>query len=146
MWYYNKKTFSNDMIPEGAIGFIYMMRLQVDGITKFYIGKKLFYSTRKVKFGKKELALRTDKRLKNYKEVSTLNYQNYYSSNATIKEAHKKGEVITRVILKICYSKIELTYQEVRYQFKMDVLETDIYLNDNILGKFFKNGKISKIL
>jgi hypothetical protein len=34
----------------------------------------------------------------------------------------------------------------VRYQFKMDVLETDIYLNDNILGKFFKNGKISKIL
>lgn len=146
MWYYNKKTFSDDMIPEGAIGFIYMMRLQVDGITKFYIGKKLFYSTRKVKFGKKELALRTDKRLKNYKEVSTLNYQNYYSSNATIKEAHKKGEVITRVILKICYSKIELTYQEARYQFKMDVLETDIYLNDNILGKFFKNGKISKIL
>ena len=146
MWYYNKKTFSDDMIPEGAVGFVYMMRLQVDGVTKFYIGKKLFYSTRKVKLGKKELALRTDKRLKNYKEVSTLNYQNYYSSNATIKEAHKNGEVITRVILKICYSKIELTYQEVRYQFKMDVLETDMYLNDNILGKFFKNGKISKIL
>jgi hypothetical protein len=146
MWYYNKKTFSDDMIPEGAVGFVYMMRLQVDGVTKFYIGKKLFYSTRKVKLGKKEMALRTDKRLKNYKEVSTLNYQNYYSSNATIKEAHKKGEVITRVILKICYSKIELTYQEVRYQFKMDVLETDMYLNDNILGKFFKNGKISKIL
>jgi hypothetical protein len=146
MWYYNKKTFSDDMIPEGAVGFVYMMRLQIDGVTKFYIGKKLFYSTRKVKLGKKEMALRTDKRLKNYKEVSTLNYQNYYSSNATIKEAHKKGEVITRVILKICYSKIELTYQEVRYQFKMDVLETDMYLNDNILGKFFKNGKISKIL
>jgi hypothetical protein len=146
MWYYNKKAFTDAMIPEGAVGFVYMMRLQVDGVTKFYIGKKLFYSTRKVKLGKKEMALRTDKRLKNYKEVSTLNYQNYYSSNVTIKEAYKKGETITRVILKICYSKIELTYQEVRYQFKMDVLETDLYLNDNILGKFFKNGKISKIL
>jgi hypothetical protein len=146
MWYYNKKAFSDDMIPEGAVGFIYMMRLQVNGVTKFYIGKKLFYSTQKVKFGKKAEALRTDKRLKNYKEVRKLSYQNYYSSNATIKEARKKGEVITRVMLKICYSKMELTYQEVRYQFKMDVLETDVYLNDNILGKFFKNEKVSKIL
>lgn len=148
MWYYNKQKFTDEMIPEGAVGFVYIMKLNIDGISKFYIGKKLFHSTRKIKLGKKEEALRTDKRKKDYKEVVKLDYQNYYSSNAVIKEAHKKGVPVTRVILKICFSKLELTYQEVRHQFKMDVLETDTYLNDNILGKFYKskNEKIQKIL
>jgi hypothetical protein len=146
MWYYNKKVFTDDMIPEGAVGFVYIMKLEVGAENKFYIGKKLFHSTRKVKLGKKEELLRTDKRRKTYKEVVKLDYQNYYSSNATIKEAHKNGKKITRVILKICYSKLEMTYQEVRHQFKMDVLETNTYLNDNILGKFFKNEKVQKTL
>jgi hypothetical protein len=134
------------MIPEGAVGFVYIMKLEVGAETKFYIGKKLFHSTRKIKLGKKEELLRTDKRRKTYKEVVKLDYQNYYSSNATIKEAYKNKKKITRVILKICYSKLEMTYQEVKYQFKMDVLETNTYLNDNILGKFFKNEKVQKIL
>jgi hypothetical protein len=148
MWYYNRKPFDKELIPEGAVGFIYVMRLTIDGEEKLYIGKKAFYSVQKIKLGKKEEALRTDKRLKQYKVVSKLNYENYYSSNAKIKEAVKNKVPVMRVILKICYSKTELTYEEVKYQFKFDVLGSDRFLNDNILGKFYRKGneKISKIL
>ena len=38
----------------------------------------------------------------------------------------------------ICYSQMELTYQEVKHQFKYEVLEKDEYLNQNILGRFYK--------
>ena len=44
-------------------------------------------------------------------------------------------------MIKICYSKIELTYQETKYLFKYNVLEDDTYLNGNILGRFYK-GKL----
>lgn len=147
MWYYNRKTFTSDLIPEGAVGFVYIMKVILDGQTKFYIGKKNFYANRKVKFGKKEEALRTDKRKKAYKIVSKLDYENYYSSNETLKDARKKGIEIKRVILKICFSKIDMTYYETKYLFNMDALESDSYLNDNILGKFFKrNEKVQEVL
>jgi uncharacterized protein YqgQ len=38
----------------------------------------------------------------------------------------------------ICYSAMELTYQEVKHQFKYEVLEKEEYLNANILGRFYK--------
>jgi hypothetical protein len=148
MWYYNHKPFTDELIPEGAVGFIYVMRLVLEGQTKLYIGKKAFCSVQKIKLGKKEEALRTDKRLKTYKVVRKLNYANYYSSNATIKEAVKNRIPVERLILKICFSRMEMTYEEVRHQFRFDVLESNKYLNDNILGKFYRNGneKISEVL
>jgi len=132
------KTFTDDMIPEGAHGFVYLMIVIIDGQLKIYIGKKNFYSNRKKKFGKKALAAITDKRHKKYEMIKKLSYQNYYSSNETIKQAHKDGVDIERHILKICYSKAELTYEEVKAQFKFEVLEDERYLNSNILGKFYK--------
>jgi len=139
--YHNDKKpveFTDDMIPEGAYGFIYQMTVEIDGGFKYYIGKKNFYSNRKKKFGKKALAAMTDKRQKKYEIVKKLSYQNYYSSNEVIKQAHKEGVNIDRHILKICYSKAELTYEEVKAQFKNEVLEDERCLNSNILGKFYK--------
>ena len=49
--------------------------------------------------------------------------------------------LIQRTILKICFSKTELTYQEVKHQFELGVLENDMYLNGNILGRFYKQKK-----
>jgi uncharacterized protein YqgQ len=46
--------------------------------------------------------------------------------------------MIKREILLICYSATELTYQEVKHQFKYEVLEKENYLNANILGRFYK--------
>jgi hypothetical protein len=136
MWVYNNVEFTNEMIPDGAVGFIYEMSVIIDGKSYRYIGKKNFYSNTKVKLGKK--AMPTDKRLKTYKRVSKLAYEKYYSSNDVLKKAHKDGYVIKREILMICFSNQELTYQEAKYLFCNDVLSREEFLNSNILGKFYK--------
>ena len=136
------KPFNDDMIPKGAVGFVYMMNYKAkDGVMYSYIGKKNFYSKRKKKFGKKALAAMTDKRAKKYETVVKLDYENYFSSNKELKQAYKDGKMIYRTILKICFSKASLTYEETKAQFKYEVLERDYYLNGNILGRFYK-GKI----
>lgn len=142
-WLYEREEFTNNMIPEGAHGFVYGMSVLIDGETKLYIGKKNFYANRNVKLGKKALDARTDKRASKKKLVRKLSYQNYFSSNETLKQAKKDGLDIRRVIMKICYSKMELTYEEVACMFKLDVLDNTQYLNTNILGKFYR-GKIRK--
>ena len=137
-----REPFKKSMIPESAVGFVYKMNYKDDdGQYYSYIGKKNFYSRRKKKFGKKALAAVTDKRTKKYEMVTKLDYEDYFSSNKQLKQAHKDGKMIHRTILKICFTKAELTYQETKYQFKYEVLEKDWYLNGNILGRFYK-GKI----
>lgn len=135
-WIYQLKEFTEEMIPEGAVGFVYQMDVILDGRRMSYIGKKNFFADVKTKLSKK--AMPTDKRLKTYKRVRKTVYQNYYSSNEKLKVAHKAGVQIKRTILKICYSKTELSYQEVKYQFMCEVLEKDFWLNANILGRFYK--------
>jgi hypothetical protein len=138
-WTYNGVEFTEFMIPEGAVGFVYMMTAVIDGKSVAYVGKKNFFAKIKRPLGKKALAMSTDKRLKKYSRVIKPDYMNYYSSNKTLKDAHKAGVVIKREILMICYSQMELTYQEVKHQFKYEVLEKDEYLNANILGRFFRS-------
>jgi len=130
------KVFEPEMIPEGAIGFVYQMSAIINGKSLSYIGKKNFHSNTKKKLSKK--AMPTDKRKKGYVKVTKLAYENYYSSNDVLKAAHKKGITIQRKILRICYSKTELTYNEVKFQFGYQVLESDNFLNGNILGRFYK--------
>lgn len=128
--------FTEEMIPEKAVGFVYLMTAVVDGKFVKYIGKKNFYADVKTKLGKKEMP--TDKRLKQYKRVRKLTYKNYYSSNEVLKEHYNNDGKIERIIIEIAYSKIQLTYLEVKHQFINEVLEDESYLNNNILGKFYK--------
>ena len=138
-WIYKGKVFEDKDIPENALGFVYQMAVIINGKSYSYIGKKNFFSNTKTKLAKKNIS--TDKRLKKYKVVTKSAYQNYYSSNDVLKKAHKDGVLIQRTILKICYSKTELTYQEVKHQFELGVLENDMYLNGNKLGRFYKQKK-----
>ena len=137
-WIYNNIEFTETNIPEGAVGFVYHMSVILNGHVYAYIGKKNFFANIKKPLGKKALAMSTDKRLKKYTRELKPNFMNYYSSNQQLKEAHKAKCVIKREILMICYSAMELTYQEVKHQFKFEVLEKKGFLNGNILGKFFK--------
>lgn len=138
-WVYKGKEFDELCIPEGGIGFIYSMTAIIDGKSVAYIGKKNFFANIKKPMGKKALAMTTDKRLKKYTRELRPDFMKYYSSNKTLKEAHKAGVVIKREILMICYSAMELTYQEVKHQFKYEVLEKEEYLNANILGRFYRS-------
>jgi hypothetical protein len=138
-WIYKGKEFDEFCIPNGSIGFIYRMTAIIQNKSVAYIGKKNFFANVKKPIGKKALALVTDKRLKKYTRELKPNFENYYSSNQQLKEAHKAGCKIKREILVICYSAMELTYQEVKHQFKYEVLEKEEFLNGNILGKFFRS-------
>ena len=137
-WIYKGKVFTESDVPEGAIGFIYHMSVILNGHSYAYIGKKNFFANIKKPMGKKALAQTTDKRLKKYTRVIKPNFMAYHSSNQQLKEAHKAGCKIKREILMICYSATELTYQEVKHQFKYEVLEKEEFLTGNILGKFYK--------
>ena len=137
-WSYQGQDFESSMIPEGAEGFVYEMQAIIDGKLVRYIGKKNFYSVTKKRFGKKALSSMQDKRAKKYTIQKKLTYLDYYSSNAVLKDAHKAGIEIRRYMLKICFSKMELTYYETKFQFVRGVLECDEFLNGNILGRFYK--------
>jgi hypothetical protein len=137
-WIYQGKVFNELAIPEGAVGFIYIMSAIIDGKSVMYVGKKNFFANIKKPLGKKALAMSTDKRLKKYKRELKPDFMKYYSSNKVLKDAHKAGTPIKREILRICYSAMELTYQETKYQFVYEVLEKQEFLNGNILGRFYK--------
>jgi hypothetical protein len=137
-WLYQGQEFESSMIPEGAEGFVYEMQAIINGKLVRYIGKKNFYSTTKRRMGKRAVAQLQDKRSKRYTIQKKLSYLDYYSSNAELKAAHKAGIEIRRYIIKICFSKTELTYYETKYQFVRGVLESDEFLNGNILGRFYK--------
>ena len=91
----------------------------------------------KKKLGKKEKALWEGKgRPPIFKRVQKeSDWKTYYGSHAFIKDANK--EDLERKILQIAFNKKELTYLECKYQFVLEVLENKLYLNDNILGKFY---------
>ena len=125
MWFFQGKEFKTTDIPDNAHGFIYELSAVIDGKSVRYIGKK-------------EIAALTDKRVKKYTRVKKLAYEKYYGSNIVLKEAHAAGIPISRKIIQICFSKTELTYMECKYQFSMGVLESDEFLNGNILGRFYK--------
>lgn len=137
-WIYQGKEFDEFCIPDGAVGFVYIMSAIIDEKSVLYIGKKNFFANVKRPLGKKALAMSTDKRLKKYKRELKPDFMRYYSSNKILKEAHKNGVMIKREILRICYSSTELTYQETKHQFVYEVLEKSEYLNGNILGRFYK--------
>tara|TARA_B110000977_G_scaffold37407_1_gene50285 strand:- start:13539 stop:14003 length:465 start_codon:yes stop_codon:yes gene_type:complete len=138
-WTYNGKyiTELSDM-PDGTFGFIYKI---TNGKTdEFYIGKKQVVSIRKRRFGKKETAALTDKRMKKYEMIEKeSNWVNYRSSNTTVMSwFDSNNDNIELKILRFCTSKKSLTYYELQEQFAHDVLGDELSLNDNLLGKFFR--------
>jgi len=121
--------------PNDFVGFIYLIHFE-DG-TK-YIGKKNFFSHRKRNFGKKELALITDKRLKKYEIITKeSNWRSYTSSNKDVNEKIRNGENYIKEILCFARTKKHLTYLEESELYSRAVLWDKRYLNDNIAGRFF---------
>lgn len=126
-------------MPEGTIGFIYKITNVETG--EYYVGKKNVLSVRKRKFGKKEIAALTDKRMKHWEMVTKeSDWKTYRSSNDTVKKW--PNDVSKLEILRFCSSKKSLTYYELQEQFAHDVLSDELALNDNLLGKFFRKDLV----
>ena len=127
MWYYKGKRISKrEDLPKDAVGFVYKIYNKFED--KYYIGKKIL------------LNKRTRKPLKGYKrkrvDYVESNWFKYTGSNIETKDWEIKD--CYREIIYICYNKTMMTYYETLLQFKENVLESDKYINDNILGKFYK--------
>jgi hypothetical protein len=112
-WIYKGKIFDSDSIDDNY-GFVYIITNNINDMQ--YIGKKFFYSSRKVK-GKKKLV--------------ESDWKRYYGSNDRLKlDVQGFGkENFTREIIKLCKSKSECGYYEAKYQFETDCLLKEEYYN-----------------
>ena len=129
-WKFKGNIVTEENTPEGAIGFVYKIVHIPTG--KFYIGKKSLTQTRRLKPLKGKVRKRVVRKASDWEK--------YYSSNEWIKEQVKAGNAgdFEREIIQFCFSKKSLTYWEVWWQFKLDVLSDPQSINENLMGKFFR--------
>lgn len=147
MWKYkDKEVKSISDLPEQSYGFVYEVTYLPTG--KKYLGKKVLYFERNIEIGKRELQELKEERKKEgisgrppkkKKVIKESDWKTYYGSQKEIRELVKtsKPEDFKREILFPAKDKKHLTYLETKLLFSKSVLETEEYLNDNILGKFY---------
>ena len=124
-WRYKGKIFKET--PEEYEAFVYLLQFE-DGSK--YVGKKVFYSIRRVK-------VKGKMRRKVVKKES--DWKSYCSSSEVVKEKLAMGQkLVKRQIIHLCTTRGEATYFEIKEMFLRDVLCTTEYLNLNIAAKFFK--------
>ena len=146
---------SIDDMPDGTYGFIYKVIHKTSG--KKYIGKKVLYFERNKRLGKRALEALKEERAKKgikgrvplkQKVITESDWKDYYGSHAEIKKLLEKDGPMsfTKQILSYVKSKKELTYYECKELFINEVLERDNeYINDNILGKFYRKDFLNEI-
>lgn len=141
MWQYNQET--NFEIPENALGFIYQITNLLDD--RIYIGRKMLSSNRKTKLTKKDKLLVENKRKKFKRVIKETDWRDYWSSCDELKrDVQSLGQdKFKREILCFCDSKMDMTFRELYFQVKFEVLFTNSY-NGHIASKFFK-GKVKSI-
>ncbi len=137
-WYYQSlPVYSIEDLPnhENLHGFVYIIRDSVSN--KIYVGKKVLHHVRKTKISQRQKTL--TKTRKTYKQVvKESDWKDYYGScKELLADIKQYGpERFTRVILELCCSKKYLSYAELKWQIKLDVLLPGNY-NGNILGRYY---------
>jgi hypothetical protein len=137
-WQYKNQPINTiEDLPEHETihGFVYLIQ---DTVTfKPYVGKKVLRNIRKKKISQKiKKATKTRKTYeRTVKESDWIDY--YGSSKELLADIQKYGKQrFKRVILELCCTKKYLSYAEVAWQIKLDVLRQDTY-NGNILGRYY---------
>jgi hypothetical protein len=124
-WLYNNEPYNGHDV-KSYFGFVYLI---TDLMTnRKYIGRKYFWSLKKIKGKVKKSRVESD-------------WRDYYSSNDFIKNEAKKDPLrFKREILHLCESKGKTNFFEIHEQFLRKVLFSEEYYNDQINGKWFKTN------
>lgn len=128
MWFYNGKEFNPAEFDSSDLaGFVYLITDLNNG--KKYVGKKNLWSTRRLR------PLKGQKRRRVKKLES--DWRDYFGSNEEVKllVENEGKERFKREILRLCKSKGEMTYFEMKEQIDREVLFRDDYYNEFIGGK-----------
>jgi len=132
-WFYEGKPLTE--APIGYEGIIYVIYNRTKD--KKYVGRKSFYSYSKKKLTPAEKLLPENKR-KTFKITKTnTTWQSYTGSCSELNADIKAGDIIEKVVLRLCETRKEMTVWECKYIFCDCILEDWCY-NQNILGKLFK--------
>lgn len=127
-WLFNGIPFDDENIGN-SYGFVYVITNTESG--RKYIGRKYFYSKRKIK--------KLDKR----RTTSKSDWKEYYGSSEDLlcEIVHQGKEKFTREIISLHKTKGDVNVNEVKEQFRRNVLEDDTYINANINGKWRRPPK-----
>lgn len=158
-WIYEgKEILSTTDLPDSNqedFGFIYCIVLNYKGKSYEYYGKKNFFSVRtkrasakqikllgKSAFRRKKQKIGKDKGEWYYYEIARteMKWQEYNSSSKEVLEMIKDGAHYTKYIVQLVKEERMMNYYEAKSQFCSSVLEDSRFLNDNILGRFFKKN------
>jgi hypothetical protein len=129
MWHYNGKPF--DETPEEYQGFVYMITELDTGMK--YIGKKFFW--------KPKILPKTKTRKRRVRTRAESDWRKYFGSSKEVQLlVEEKGEDnYHREILKLCKTKGQCSYYEMKYQLEYDVLlKPDEYYNAFVGGKIHR--------
>ena len=145
-----KWIYKNNEVPDSKpnfFGFVYLIEYTDN---TFYIGKKSFYSMntlKPLKSGEQRLNGTFFNKIVNHKVVqmesvrTESNWRNYIGSSKKTKHLR----VRRKVMLQVYEDKLNLTFGELEWMIKCDVLRNKMYHNDNVAGKYFV-GKINREL
>lgn len=129
--------------PDGTFGFVYEI-IFLDG--KKYIGKKSLYShatMNKLKSGKERKGhIEFLRAYRNHKAVE-LEHIKKESKWKTYQGSFKDSDKLTackKTILYLAKTSLELTYLEAKAIMETDAIRKSSYINDNVLGRFFKSN------
>ena len=137
-WYYNGEIFTSEMI-EDYQGFVYLLENAETG--RKYIGKKFFV--------KPKVLPKTKKRPRRVRTKVESDWKNYYGSNEELKEdiaglsESRRDVVVSRKILRLCKTKGECAYYEIKEQLAVDALLDPEYYNSFIGCKIHRRHLIN---
>lgn len=136
MWYFQEKQFTEEMIG-GAVGFVYEIKCLKNN--RSYIGKKLFTKSKVLK------PLKGKKR-KRRSRISS-DWQDYWGSSKELQEDKERlgPEAFHRIIHKLCYSKSECSYEELKMQLMTDcLLKPEEYYNSYVGTRIHRSHLLPK--
>jgi len=141
IWNYNDEPFTK--LPEGVFGFIYIISY-TDGT--HYLGKKQAISEvalPALKNGaiRPEATHRIGRNIKGKRVqfdviLKETSWKKYCGSSKLTGDK----TIEYKTILQLAYSKRELTYLENKYLFLYEAIERDDFINENIMGRFFRDN------